>query len=169
LRWYAWVVRFGTSRLIINAVALVLLPVLCAAAELTIAPANSSINLPTNDHGIAAQRYLNEKLSLWQKRLKLEAWNVTVIASERDDLRAGTLGNIHWDLEKKTAVIRVLDPGGYQMSSDAVLRDLEFTVVHELIHLEFCASTRADQASRADEETSVNNIAEALLQLDRKD
>jgi len=94
---------------------------------------------------------------------------VTVIASQRDGLRAGTLGNIRWDLEKKTAVIKVLDSSNYQTSLDATLRDMEFTVVHELIHLEFCASTRPDQSSRTDEETAVNNIAEALLQLDRRD
>jgi len=151
-------VRFGTSRLIVHAVAFVSLlsPVLCGAAELT---PNTPVN-PT-------QRYLNEKLSLWQKRLKLEDWSVTVIASQRDGLRTGTLGNIRWDPEKKTAVIKVLDASAYQTSSDATLRDMEFTVVHELIHLEFCASTRADQSSRADEETAVNHIAEALLQLDR--
>jgi hypothetical protein len=63
----------------------------------------------------------------------------------------------------------VLDTSDYQTSSDATLRDMEFTVVHELIHLEFCASTRADQSSRADEEIAVNHIAEALLQLDRRD
>lgn len=162
--------RFGTSRLIVKAVALVslLLPAWCGAAELTTKiPLNSSIP-SASDNAVVAQRYLDEKLSLWQKRLKLEDWSVTVIAAQRDGLRAGTLGNIHWDLEKKTAVIRVLDAGDYRMSSDAILRDMEFTVVHELIHLEFCASTRADQTSRADEETSVNNIAEALLQLDRK-
>jgi hypothetical protein len=157
-------VRFGTSRLIVHTVAfaLLLLPALGGAAELT----NTSIS---PDHVSPAQRYLNEKLSLWQKRLKLEDWSVTVITSQRDGLRTGTLGNIRWDPEKKTAVIRVLDPSDYQAPSDAILRDMEFTVVHELIHLEFCTSTRVDQSSRADEETAVNHIAEALLQLDRRD
>ncbi len=152
--------RFCTSRVIVNSVAFVSLlsPVLGGAAEFTTsAPATS------------AQRYLNEKLSLWQKRLKLEDWSVTVVTSQRDGLRTGTLGNIRWDPEKKTAVIRVLDPSDYQTSSEATLRDMEFTVVHELIHLEFCASTRADQSSRTDEESAVNHIAEALLQLDRRD
>jgi hypothetical protein len=163
-------VRFGTSRLIVNATVFVcfVLPAVCGAAELTAVPVNPSIK-PSNTDSISAQRYLNEKLSLWQKRLGLEEWTVTVIASQRDGLRAGTLGNIRWDLEKKTAVIKVLDPSNYQTSTDAILRDMEFTVVHELIHLEFCASTRADQASRTDEETAVNHIAEALLQLDRRD
>lgn len=161
--------RFGTSRPIVSAVAFVSLlsPVLCGAAELT-----TSLPVTTprgTDHIIAVQGYLNERLSLWQKRLKLEDWTVTVIASQRDGLRAGTLGNIRWDLEKKTAVIKVLDSSNYQTSLDATLRDMEFTVVHELIHLEFCASTRPDQSSRTDEETAVNNIAEALLQLDRRD
>jgi hypothetical protein len=165
-------VRFCTSHLIVNIAVFfsLLLPAFCVAAELTTKVTTTpAVNSPGNDHGVAAQRYLDEKLSLWQKRLNLEDWNVTVIASQRDALRGGTLGDIRWDLEKKTAVIKVLDPGSYQMSSDAVLRDLEFTVVHELVHLEFCASTRPDQSSRADEETSVNKVAEALLQLDRRD
>jgi hypothetical protein len=162
-------VRFGTSRLIGHTVgfASLLVPAL-QAAELTTNTSVSPVHV-TSVQISPAQRYLNERLSLWQKRLKLEDWSVTVVTSQRDGLRTGTLGNIHWDPEKKTAVIRVLDPSDYQAPSEAILRDMEFTVVHELIHLEFCASTRADQSSRADEETAVNHIAEALLQLDRKD
>lgn len=160
--------RFGTSRLILNAVAFVaiLSPALCRGAELS---AKLPGVQPANDHTFATQSFLNEKLSLWQKRLKLEDWNVTVIAAQRDGLRAGTLGDIRWDPEKKTAVIKVLDASNYQTPVDATLRDMEFTLVHELIHLEFCASTRPDQSSRAEEEIAVNHIADALLQLDRRD
>lgn len=144
----------------------VLSSALCRGAELT-------ANLPGiqagNDHNFTTQRFLNEKLSLWQKRLKLEEWSVTVVAAQRDGLRAGTLGDIRWDPDKKTAVIKVLDASNYQTPVDATRRDMEFTLVHELIHLEFCASTRPDQSSRAEEEIAVNHIADALLQLDRRD
>jgi hypothetical protein len=46
------------------------------------------------------------------------------------------------------------------------LRDMEFTVVHELIHLEFATMERTE-ASRRDEEHAVNHVADALLDLDR--
>jgi hypothetical protein len=123
----------------------------------------------TGQSAAVAQRYLNEKLALWQKRLNLEGWRVTVVTSQRDGLRAGTLGNIHWDPDNKTAVIKVLDPAAYPAPLASALRDMEFTVVHELVHLEFSASTRPDKTSRADEEIAVDNIAQALLQLDHRD
>jgi hypothetical protein len=43
---------------------------------------------------------------------------------------------------------------------------MEFTLVHELIHLELASLPRSD-ASRTDEEHAVNHMAEALLRLDR--
>jgi hypothetical protein len=48
-----------------------------------------------------------------------------------------------------------------------MLDDMEFTVVHELIHLELSSLPRSE-ASRRDEEYAVNQIADALLALDRK-
>ena len=80
-------------------------------------------------------------------------------------LKPKTLGNIHWDAEKKSAIIRVLDPADYRLPFKDMLKDMEFTVVHELIHLELSSLPRSD-ASRRDEEHAVNQIAEALLKLD---
>jgi hypothetical protein len=48
-----------------------------------------------------------------------------------------------------------------------MLQDMEFTVVHELIHLELSSLPRSD-ASRREEEYAVNRITEALLKLDRE-
>src|SRR5580692_1493883 len=82
-----------------------------------------------------AEQYVQEKLPFWQRKLALEAWNVSIVAVHASALRPGTLGNVHWDKEKKTAVIRVLDASDYRTPFLATLNDLEFTVVHELIHL----------------------------------
>ena len=65
-------------------------------------------------------------------------------------------------------MIRVLDASDYHMPIRSVMKDQEFTLVHELIHLEF-ASMNRNEESRREEEYSVNHMAEALLQLDRKD
>jgi hypothetical protein len=115
-----------------------------------------------------AQKYIYEKLPLWQRRLQLQDWNIAVFTVHPSNLRQHTLGNVHWDMEKKSAVIRVLDASDYQMPFHAALNDMEFTVVHELIHLELASLPRSE-ASRSDEEYAINRLADALLQFDRKD
>lgn len=118
-----------------------------------------------------AEQYATERLAVWQQRLELQDWNISVAVSHPADLKPRTLGNIHWDAEKKTAVIRVLDPADYkQLTFDAILKDIEFTVVHELIHLELSpvlAPLQRNDANRREEEHAVNHMADALLKLDR--
>ena len=118
------------------------------------------------ERGLAAETYAKERLAIWQQRLSLADWKITIIMSHPSDLKPRTLGNIHWDADKKSAVIRVLDASDYKMSYRDMLDDMEFTVVHELIHLELSSLPRSE-ASRRDEEHAVNQIAEALLKLDR--
>lgn len=117
-----------------------------------------------------AESYTKEKLWMWQKRLNLQDWDVSLEVVRSTELKPRTLGNIHWDTEKKTATIRVLDPADYKMGFHEMLEDMEFTVVHELIHLEIAPVlshfTRSD-ADRREEEHAVNHMADALLHLDR--
>ena len=98
---------------------------------------NNGSNSPTNsfDKEAAARRFVQERLDLWQKRLQLQDWSIKVEITRPCDLRPGTLGNVHWDPEKKTARIRVLSVADYRMSYDRALADMEDTIVHELIHL----------------------------------
>lgn len=136
------------------------------AAVLPAQPASTS----AHERSLLAESFAREKLSLWQKRLNLQDWDVTLEVVRRTELRPQTLGNIHWDNEKKTAVIRVLDPADYRLPFPEMLDDMEFTVVHELIHLEIAPVlshfTRSD-ADRSEEEYAVNHMADALLHLDR--
>ncbi len=120
---------------------------------------------PSQWSALSEQR-LKQQLTLWQDRLKLSDWDISLELARSADLRAGTLGNVHWDKPAKTAQIRVLDPNDYQTSYSVALRDMEFTIVHELIHLELASLPRSD-ASRSDEEVAVNQMAGALLALDR--
>src|SRR5689334_12718313 len=113
-----------------------------------------------------SETYVAERLAVWQQRLKLQDWKIVVLMAHPTDLKPKTLGNIHWDADKKSAVIRVLDASDYHMGCHDMLDDMEFTVVHELIHLELSSLPRSD-ASRRDEEYAVNQIADALLALDR--
>ena len=111
---------------------------------------------------------LATKLGLWRERLNLHGWNITIVMKRRAELKPRTLGQIHWDKSKKSAVIWVLDASDYDAPAAGILNDMEFTVVHELVHLKF-ASSRRSEASRRTEEQAVNHIAEALLKLDRRD
>jgi hypothetical protein len=117
-----------------------------------------------------AEHYAMERLSVWQKRLNLQDWNIALVVSRASELKPKTLGNIHWDNEKKTAILRVLDPADYKLPYDEMLKDIEFTVVHELIHLELSpvlSPLQRNDANRREEEHAVNHMADALLKLDR--
>jgi len=120
-----------------------------------------------HERGLLAESYVTERLALWQQRLNLKDWKISIVMSHPGDLKPKTLGNIHWDADKKSAMIRVLDASDYKMTFRDMLDDMEFTVVHELIHLELSSLPRSD-ASRRDEEHAVNQIADALLKLDRQ-
>jgi hypothetical protein len=129
-----------------------------------------SSETPASEHRLLAERFASERLWLWQKRLNLQDWDLSVVASRANELKPKTVGNIHWDRGKKTAVIRVLDPADYHMPFDEMLRDIEFTVVHELIHLEMVpvlSDLQRTEENRREEEHAVNHMAEALLKLDR--
>ena len=137
------------------------------------APAQStskSSEIPTSERRLLAERFASERLWVWQKRLNLQGWDLSVVASRANELKPKTVGNIHWDRDKKTAVIRILDPADYHLPFDEMLRDIEFTVVHELIHLEMVpvlSDLQRTDENRREEEYAVNHMAEALLKLDR--
>jgi hypothetical protein len=141
-------------------------------AALSLCAQNSAPN-PSSDtepdsanREILANRYVHEVLPYWQNRLQLKDWTITILMSRRGDLRPGTLGNIHWDADKKSATIRVLDAADYPTPLTAALKDMEFTIVHELIHLELASLPRSE-ASRSDEEFAINHLTDALLQSGR--
>lgn len=123
-----------------------------------------------HEHTVVVERFANERLAVWQKRLNLQDWNISLIVARATELKPKTLGNIHWDTDKKTAVLRVLDPADYKLSFNEMLQDVEFTVVHELIHLELApvlSPLQRNDANRREEEHAVNHMADALLKLDR--
>lgn len=125
-----------------------------------------AVNVTPVERTLEAQSFANAKLLLWQNKLNLGVWKISLLVVRADQLRPETLGNVHWNLGEKSAVIRVLDPADYHLPLDAMLRDIEFTVVHELVHLEI-APILGDQnrtpESRTEEERTVNSVAGALI------
>src|SRR5262245_49525249 len=82
-----------------------------------------------------SQQFAEEKLAVWKERLTLDEWQVTIVMTKRAALKPNTLGGIRWDKGKKTAVISVMHPSDYHVSREEMLKDMEETVVHELLHL----------------------------------
>jgi len=111
-----------------------------------------------------AERFVAEKLQLWQRRLGLTKWNVRAKLVRIHSLKPKTLGGIHWDANVMKATIDVLSPYDYNLPYQAMLDDMENTVVHELVHLHLSILPRSE-ASRSAEEHAVNEITSALLKL----
>jgi hypothetical protein len=82
-------------------------------------------------------------------------------------LEPKTLGNIRWDLDKKEATIGVLSTKDYTLQGQEMLDDMEFTIVHEMVHLHLASLPRSE-ASRRIEEHAVNELAKALLKLAKR-
>ena len=85
----------------------------------------------------------------------------------RGNLKPNTLGHLHSDKNTGTASISVMNVSSYKLPIEAMLEDMEVTLVHELVHLEL-SPLPLDEASRSAEEYTVNQLTEALLQLDRE-
>jgi hypothetical protein len=126
-------------------------------------------NNPTDpkERDAQAAKYVALKLQTWQDRMNLKGWDIRFEMVRSEQLEPKTLGNIHWDTDVKTAKILVLAPQDYKLPYKEMLDDMEFTVVHELVHLELASLPRSD-ASRRTEERAVNEIASALLKLARR-
>ncbi len=112
----------------------------------------------------AAQKYVDQKLQTWQERLNLKDWNIQARLVRPSALEPKTLGNIHWDTDAKSANIGVLSTYNYKLPYQEMLADMEFTIVHELVHLHLASLPKSD-ASRRVEEHAVNELARALLKL----
>jgi len=116
------------------------------------------------DREALAAKFVTQKLQIWQDRMNLNDWNIQFDLVRAGQLEPKTLGNIHWDTDIKTARISVLHPLDYTLPYKEMLDDMEFTVVHELVHLQLASLPRSD-ASRRVEEHAVNEIAKVLLKL----
>jgi hypothetical protein len=112
----------------------------------------------------AISRYVADRLHVWQQRMNLQDWDIRVQLVRAKKLEPKTLGNVHWDTDVKQATIDVLSPLDYQLPYNAMLADMEVTVVHELVHIELASLPRSE-ASRGTEEHAVQEITAALLRL----
>jgi hypothetical protein len=140
----------------------------CQAFAAPAASGTPSTGAATQDPRSAeASKFVADRLHDWQERMNLKDWDIHVELVRADHLEPRTLGNVHWDTDVKKATIDVLSPLDYTLPHNAMLADMEVTIVHELVHIELASLPRSD-ASRRTEERAVNEIAGALLRLARR-
>src|SRR5580765_4701971 len=98
----------------------------------------------------AAERFVAQKVQLWQDRLNLKDWDIRFQLVRTDKLEPKTLGNINWDSDVKVAKISVLSTYDYKLPYRAMLDDMEFTVVHEMVHLQLASLPRTEASRRVE-------------------
>ncbi len=103
---------------------------------------------------------LERQMRVWQKRLGMEDWNLTLRVVRQSEIDQDSWGAAEWDSRAKTGVISVLDPRDYNLKGGELKLDMECTVVHELVHIQ--VSPLAGATGEITEEV-VNRLMTALL------
>ena len=106
------------------------------------------------------QAHLQKQLKIWQKRLGLDDWDLSLQVVRKSALDRDTWGNAEWDSDTKSGVISVLDPQDYNLKGANLKRDMECTIVHELVHIQV---SPLDSGNPEAHEEVVNRIMNALL------
>lgn len=107
---------------------------------------------------------LSKVASRWQKILRLQDWQVDIdFYRARDFTNADALGECTFNINSREGFIKILDPIDYDGEYD-----LEWTVVHELLHLHFAQWTAANNYEcPISGEQAIDSIAQALTRLNK--
>lgn len=136
---------------------------LCLGAGLALGA--SSAPADSKPKAVVGDAQVDAWTRLWQKRLHLDDWKIETRIVRSTELKPDTLGNLKWNMNTHSAVIKVLNPLDYDMPAADVPEDMEYTVVHELVHLQLAVLPR-DLNKKDIEEQVVNKISDALMSLD---
>lgn len=111
---------------------------------------------------------ITQELKKWQKRLGLSDWDITVDFSPQDHLSGQAKATIYASTQK--AKIFLLDETDRQ-KSDPNDQDMEFDLVHELIHIRLWSfdPREAKDNDNILREQAIDWITRALIQMDRKE
>lgn len=105
----------------------------------------------------------------WQDRLKLNRWDIQInIYRESDFTNEESEGEISYKLSNGKAIIRILDP--IDFPETPFLQDMEKTIVHELLHLQFAPFAIENDTSLEYMlmENTIELLAQTLVDLKRE-
>ncbi len=103
---------------------------------------------------------LDHQMKVWQKRLGLEEWNLSLRVVRQAEIDKDAWGNAEWNPEAKTGTISVLDPRDYNLKGGELRLDMECTIVHELVHIQVSPLSAPNDHVRED---VVNRLMVGLL------
>jgi hypothetical protein len=106
------------------------------------------------------EAHLDHQMKMWQKRLRLEDWNLTVRLVRQSEIEPNSWGMAEWDPVAKTGTISVLDPRDYNLHGGELKLDMECTIVHELVHIQVSPLGARDEGAQ---EAVVNKLMSALM------
>ena len=107
---------------------------------------------------------LSKVASKWQKILRLQDWQVDIdFYRARDFTNADALGECTFNINSREGFIKILHPTDYDGDYD-----LEWIVVHELLHLHFADWTaKNNYECPVSGEQAIDSIAQALTRLNK--
>ena len=109
---------------------------------------------------------LDRMVRKWQRILRIEDWDLDVRI-----VHATELGNDTGLCERSAALrfarIRISEPSQLSPSTPWFHRDVEITLVHEMIHV-LMPPDRSDEAYSLCAEQGTDSLARALVALDRR-
>jgi hypothetical protein len=126
-----------------------------------------------NSHGAsmdddAFEKELRKQLAYWQRILYLQDWTIDVRVVRQWDMGDRlTLAQCEWFLQRKDAIIQVLNPHDLPGISSRFLHseecDYDVSLVHELLHLHFAPFHKdADDVAH---EQAINSISRGIVRV----
>lgn len=112
---------------------------------------------------------LKELCALWQKRLRLQDWNVLLVVKDAEDME-DAFARIRPQLDSKKAVMHVRRPGDASTLDMQLGYDIEEYIAHELLHLHaepFCPEDNDSHEYQAIEQM-VGILADCIVRLSRE-
>lgn len=110
-----------------------------------------------------------ERCAYWQRVLRLQDWEIEVNVARAYHMRLDGLAECHWQIKKRMAVINLQDPIDFDPGwlGD---RDMELSLVHELLHLHLAPwSPQEGTEDDVFEEQAIHAMSKAFVELERRD
>src|SRR5262245_34211018 len=85
------------------------------AAPVSIQIPQVAMSLSPQEREAQAEKFVAEKLQVWQQRLNLTKWNIRANLVRSHSLKPKTLGGIRWDADVMKATIDVLSSYDYRL------------------------------------------------------
>lgn len=104
-------------------------------------------------------------LAFWQRQLRIQDWDVRLSVVRYHEIE-GNIGLCKAKASSRQAIIQLCDPQDLHHDASDSDRDLEVTLVHELLHVAFPSDLEDGRTSEAQEQ-AIDSTARALVLLRR--